>query len=41
MNPMPIVQDQDLLFKSKLSEKLKPKYELLQLAQAAEIDLLH
>lgn len=34
MKPRPIRQDQDLLFKSRLSEQLNPEHELLRLAKA-------
>lgn len=34
MKPRPIIQDQDLLFRSRLSEQLNPKHELLRLAKA-------
>lgn len=36
MKPRPIVQDQDLLFRSRLSEQLNPKHELLRLAKAID-----
>ena len=36
MKPRPIVQNQDLLFKSRLSEQLNPEHELLRLAKAIE-----
>lgn len=36
MKPRPIVQDQDLLFRSRLSEQLNPKNELLRLAKAID-----
>ena len=36
MKPRPIIQDQDLLFKSRLSTQLNPKHELLLLAQAID-----
>jgi len=36
MKPRPIVQDQDLLFKSRLSTQLNPKHELLRLAHAID-----
>jgi transposase, IS5 family len=38
MKPRPIVQDQDLLFRSRLSEQLNPRHELLRLAKAIEWD---
>lgn len=34
MKPRPIIQDQNLLFKSRLSEQLNPKHELLRFATA-------
>ena len=36
MKPRPIFQDQDLLFRSRLSEQLNPKHELLRLAKAID-----
>jgi IS5 family transposase len=36
MKPRPVRQDQDLLFKSRLSEQLNPQHELLRLAKAIE-----
>jgi IS5 family transposase len=36
MKPRPIVQDQDLLFRSRLSEQLNPQHELLRLAKAID-----
>lgn len=36
MKPRPIRQDQDLLFRSRLSEQLNPKHELLRLAKAID-----
>lgn len=36
MKPRPIRQDQDLLFRSRLSEQLNPKHEMLQLAKAID-----
>jgi IS5 family transposase len=40
MKPRPIVQNQDLMFKSRLSEQLNPKHELLRLAKAIEWEQL-
>lgn len=40
MKPKPIVQDQNLLFQSRLSEQLNPKHELLQLAKFIDWDQL-
>lgn len=36
MKPRPIIQDQDLLFRSRLSEQLDPSHELLRLAKAID-----
>ena len=36
MKPRPIRQDQDLLFRSRLSEQLNPKHEMLRLAKAID-----
>lgn len=36
MQPRPIIQNQDLLFRSRLSEQLNPKHELLLLSQAID-----
>lgn len=36
MKPRPIIQDQNLLFKSRLSTQLNPKHELLRLAEAID-----
>ncbi len=36
MKPRPVIQDQDLLFKSRLSTQLNPQHELLRLAKAID-----
>jgi len=36
MKPKPVRQEQDLLFRSRLSEQLNPKHELLRLAKAID-----
>lgn len=36
MKPKAIRQDQDLLFRSRLSEQLNPQHELLRLAKAIQ-----